>query len=546
MISLYPSHWGYVSHCRPSQTSQAEMDLNSSFELHTWMIARLVENSGPDTTSSLLSQYVIGVCYERMITRMTYRVSISFRDTLKDLPLTFEFPKQFPLSVIEASALNDSRFITSLLEFKIFLKLHTPIDNLVKHRNDLYNQETYVDFHLILCELLELLLMSLKDLKIFHNELAGKVLSSKQHDKTMEKINFIAIVGSILRLLVMSQAIKKCLYSIAGFLPDRAASIKAKVDNKTDRDDDDDNEQDKDDEEDRLYRDDDEEENEDELYVDSVGQGSESIKLGPTSLACLKSLNLAVVYFDAILVLSHFVKSQNSSLVEIEIDIKILLLPCRSKDMPMLPWRTLLQHETYFPGNPSPSAKEIVDFLELWVSSTSNLESSKKSRKSSKKSQKEPVSTEISPESVLARLAGLRGDIAHDLDKDTYTTKIDEAHDLLTMVHYDDDTTPGLRSHIACIISKLKSAKGLYPDKRDMRDEIDGIIDMLRTLADNTKLERMLRKGSPLDTGIGFKGRLHAEACVAAYCTSTNPEWFLPVSYFIIIFCSDLLILLVV
>ena len=48
-------------------------------------------------------------------------------------------------------------------------------------------------------------------------------------------------------------------------------------------------------------------------------------------------------------------------------------------------------------------------------------------------------------------------------------------------------------------------------NKLEMKDEIDGIIEMLRTLADNTRLERMVQKGSPLDTGIGFKGMLHAE-----------------------------------
>ena len=87
--------------------------------------------------------------------------------------------------------------------------------------------------------------------------------------------------------------------------------------------------------------------------------------------------------------------------------------------------------------------------------------------------------------------------------------------------------------YIHSIINRLKPAKGLYPDKLEM---IDGIMEMLKTLADNTKLERMLRKGSPLDTGIGFKGTLHAEACqcVVAHCTFTDPEWFLTVSYFII------------
>jgi hypothetical protein len=511
------------------------------------MIARLIETSGSDKVP--LSHYVIAVCYEKMITRMTYRVSKSFRDALKNLPPTFEFPERFPL--ISASNSNDKNFISFLLKVEIRLKLHTPIDKLAKHGNDLYNQETYVDFHSILCELLELLLKSLLELREMHHD--SKVFPLTE---ITAKVDFIAVVGTLLRLLVKSQAIKRCLYSIIGFLPDRAAGVKAKVDNKTDGDDNDDERDD--DEEDGLYRDD-EEEDDDELEgddeSDSVGQGSALIKLEPKSQACLRSLNLGVVYIDAILVLSSFVKIRNSNSVDVNINIKILLLPCPTKDMPMLPWKTLLQHETYFPGKPSPSAKDIVEFLELRASSTGNQgssqnttdnqNSSKKGQKSSKKSQKSnefPVSTEVSPESVTAGLTGLRRDI-HDLNKDIFTTKIDHAVNSLTTLQYGN-TTPGTLKYINSIIKKLESAGSLYPD--NLEDEMDDILEMLRTLADNTRLERMLRKGSPLDTGVGFKGTLHAEACVAAHCTFTDPEWFSPVSYFIIIFCSDLLILLVV
>jgi len=106
--------------------------------------------------------------------------------------------------------------------------------------------------------------------------------------------------------------------------------------------------------------------------------------------------------------------------------------------------------------------------------------------------------------------------------------------------------TPGSTNYIRRIINKLVSAKGLLPNRKDTNNEIDDIMEMVETLADNTRLERKLRKGSPLDTGVGFLGSLHAEAWLSAYCTYTNPEWFSPVSYFIIMFCSDLLISLVV
>ena len=144
------------------------------------------------------------------------------------------------------------------------------------------------------------------------------------------------------------------------------------------------------------------------------------------------------------------------------------------------------------------------------------------------------MSTKVSPESVTAELAGLQHDI-HNLNKETFTTKINQAIDSLTTLQFGD-MTPGSTKYIHSIINRLKPAKGLYPNKLEMKDEINGIMEMLRTLADNTRLERMLWKGLPLDTGVGFKGTLHAEACVAAHCTFTDTEWLLPVSYFVIMF----------
>ena len=552
---------------RPSLTTQAKMDSNNSFEIHTWMIARLTEKSGLDVAH--LCFYVVAVCYEKMITRMTYRVSRSFRDALKNLPPTFEYPEKFP----KIGGSNELRFIEFLLKHKDRLELHTPIDKLVKHREDLYNKETYADFHSILCEILELFLKSLMELKVMHHNLGGKAPSSTQLIDTKAKIDFIAVVGTLLRLLVKSKAIKRCLYSIVKFLPDRAAGVKAKVDNKTD-DDDDDDKHDEDEDEDGGYKDDEDElegdEEEDGGYKDDEedegglegdeeedeeGPSGASIKLDPKPQACLKSLNLAVVYIDAILVLSKFVKN---SAVDVKIKITVLQLIHPRKVESMLPWKALLQNETYFPGKPSPSAEEIVEFLESRSNTdnqmssqdtTDNQKSSKKGGKSRKKVQKSSklnASNEVSPESVTAELGDLRRNIREsNLEMDTFTTKIDKVVDSLTKLEFSH-ATPGSMKYIQSIIKQLKSAKGLYMDKLEIDVEIDEIMEMLRTLADNTRLERMLQKGSPLDTGVGFKGTLHAEACIAAHCTFSDHEWLSPVSCFLIIFGLDLLILLVV
>ena len=99
--------------------------------------------------------------------------------------------------------------------------------------------------------------------------------------------------------------------------------------------------------------------------------------------------------------------------------------------------------------------------------------------------------TEVSPESVTAVLAGLRHDI-HHLNKETFTTKIDQAINSLTTLQFGD-TTLGSMKYIHSIINRLKPAKGLYLNKLEMKDEINGIMEMLRTLVDNTRLERMLQ-----------------------------------------------------
>ena len=145
---------------------QKEMDTNNSFELHTWMLARFIETS--DSNVIPLSYYVIAVSYEKMITRMNYRVSTSFCDAITNLPQNIELPEQYPLN--DASNLNYNHFITLLMKYTASrrLTLSTPIDKLAEHKKDLYNQETYVDFHLILGKLLDRLFDSLLLLKDDH------------------------------------------------------------------------------------------------------------------------------------------------------------------------------------------------------------------------------------------------------------------------------------------------------------------------------------------------------------------------------------------
>ena len=533
------------------------MDSEDSFALHSWMIARLTEESGSDRQT--FSRYVVATCYERMHQRMNYRVFQSFRNALKDLQ-TFEF--HFPTTKDHQtrSYSKDTRFVEHLQKVHTFLKLNTSIDKLLEHQNDLYNKETYKYFHSLLYEILERFVESLDALKTFHHqpEIEGKMLSSTQLRTAKEKIDFILTVGTLLNVMVKSVAVKKCLQTIVTVLPDRVASgLKPKFD-----DEDGPNELEGGDDldgDDGLELDELElDELEEDCALEPDGSQPIKVQLKPKSQAFMKLLNMAVIYFDAILRLSHFVKDQNRT-TNVKISAKILLMPTMKQDERMLPWETLLQHETYFPGKPSPSAKEILDFLKP-IPITTNVDdtstkldkrsqqsgkkSGKKDQQSGKKSQQsgkkgqpldkkslqQPTSkNRQKPISVTP--AGIAQDLAklqHTDNSDAFSEKIDSVIHLMETLRYGD-AAPGSMTYVHSIVKKLQSVKNtpIYcPDKTDA--EINNIIGMLTTLSDNVMLEGMLRKGSPLDLGIGFKGTYHCEANIAAYCTFKDPMTWIP------------------
>jgi hypothetical protein len=333
-----------------------------------------------------------------------------------------------------------------------------------------------MEFNALLCELLKILSDALVGLREHQKKAKGE-LSVKDVDSLRQQLFFIASIGTVLRLMVKGAAMKKHLHAIAIFLPSQPAGVKRKED---------------------AYED------SEWTELDCDLQSTRKEK------ACLQWLNLMVVYFDAVLVLSQFVKNKTS----IAVATKVLLQPLPPQQM--MPWKTLLRHKQYFPAIPgasSPSASDIIRFLEPiptnWGKTKGNMRDLK---------------DEVSGSAIVELLKGLRKLDVHE-NMNTFTRTIETASDLLTKLKY---TTPGSDPYIKTIVQKLEGFKNMlryYHTPDDVIGEITEITGMIMTLIDNTMLGQMLEKGSALDTGTGFLGSCHCEVCVACFCIFMEEGW---------------------
>jgi len=339
-----------------------------------------------------------------------------------------------------------------------------------------------MDFNALLCDLLQILSDALVKLREHQKEAKGK-LSVEDVESLRKRLSFIASIGTVLRLMVKGAAMKKHIHAITAFLPSHPAGVKRKEGN----------------------------ENEDNEWTELDCDSQESIRKG---MACRQWLNLMVVYFDAILVLSQFAKTKGF----IEISVQILSQPLPPQDM--MPWKTLLRQKQYFPAiseHSSPSDSEIIRFLEPIQTNWG-------------KTKADRGKSEASAPAIVELLKDLRRLDVHK-DTDIFTRNIDTAIDLLTKLHF---TTPGSEPFTKSIIKKLEGVHDMlkYHTTEDVLGEIADITAMILTLADNTMLGKMLEKGSALDTGTGFLGSCHCEVCVACYCIFMQEGWTQSVRFF--------------
>jgi hypothetical protein len=465
-------------------------DTQQTYSTHVWMISKLLKHSPRSFT-----RYVIATCYLRMLRRLNYHVSHSFRRALKKSQ-TFTFSEQ-SYEPSASEAINDIGFLSELREIASLLDNKTPkLLGLEKEdASNIYTNNTSKEIHLLLCELLDK----------FSEYLAALEPIQKKPDskgQILNQLDLISRVGTMLRFMVRGSAIKKHLKVIDNFLPDR-----------------------------------------EDLAQGNGGDDDEELvsldhKALPKWKACVDWLELMVTHFDAIQTLIRFISHHPN-----EVDIKVLFLV--SPDDKMFSWKDLLNHKTYFPADrPGATAEDLIAFLspleDQGQMDEKKEEKGKKEKKARKAKEEEGEEEEeaVSAEDVMR--------LVKNLCKFTFPdnglcgTAIDDIVCKIGLIN--NCTSAGSQSYAISIIDELSDFKRNCRslDQDEAIKYIEQINSMLRTLRGNAMLRTSLRTGSPLDTGLGFNGDFHCEGSLTTFCTYETAKLDGFVSCSIFQCCPDL------
>jgi hypothetical protein len=303
-----------------------------AFDTHVWMLKTLLsrlEESLENREHFL--RYIIAVSFPKMKRRMDNKqYSAPYYACLQDLE-TFAFIK---LPFVVQKSEHDSDFIQAIP----FLAKYavTKIPNLLQAANlsqpiEIYNESTYMEFHLLLCELLSKFKKSLESLKTLQSEKKCEL------EAILRRLRDVEVFAYYLRLMVRSSAIEIHLQTIANFLVvDDKKSWTPEPDS-----------------EEMLEEDTDFQ----PLKPYSTRKGK---RLLPWE-SYRDWLRLMLHHFDAVDVLiTHFTLPGNSP--PPKTSITILSPPYPEKKM--LSWTKLLEDERFFPNLPEESSgKEFIEFL---------------------------------------------------------------------------------------------------------------------------------------------------------------------------------------
>ena len=422
-----------------------------------------------------LQRYVVAADFKKMLARMNHPVSTHYLACLQRVKSrTFEPIGEVPKSFDK----NDLLFLDDL---PILAKLpNMKIPNLERmaqaaEKENLYNKDTCMEFHELLCELLGRFHQSLKVLQDTERSKVrkgneGTGFNQSDLVQTKAQVEKVLALGRALRAMVRGSAIKLHLTTIASFLEVNAGKS--------------------------WLRD-----------LDSEGDAecdAEFNFLKPYStdvygepLLPWKSfhdwLRLMVHHLDAIHVLEKHLLNLNSPY-----DISIKVLYPSLPNEKMLPWQELLEDEKYFPQIPltpeQPSAAELITFL-----SSPTLDEEGNTVEDIigdvalvKENQTSEITTGIVDANFSSNIETLTHSVS-DLKESSSTGWKDYVTDILSQVEaLGSDTTIALR------LSRL-----------------EGILNMLRNLKGSFLLYKRLREDSPLYLGTGFKGAVHCEIIAA-------------------------------
>jgi hypothetical protein len=297
-----------------------------------------------DERSDLLL-YVIAASFEKMNHRITSRlVSKRYYECLsKELP-----PFPFKESASDSPIDNDKPFIKIIPI--LVRRVKTKIPNL-QHVASLpwpfhiYNENTYMEFHLLLIELLGLFKNSLNDLKVLQDQRKDNKMPFDV-TKILKTLGMVLVYGRYLRTMAISSAIEAHFKAISFLLEvDEERSWPELMTNEEDADD--------------L-------ELRDLMPSFSLRKGK---PLYPWE-SYRDWLRLMVHYFDATRVLASYCEKLSLRRTDSDESDNILNIPITILSLPrsekvLLPWTELLQTERFFPtsGDQSP-AKDYIKTLE--------------------------------------------------------------------------------------------------------------------------------------------------------------------------------------
>ena len=184
---------------------------NESFDTHVWILKTLLERAGKSEDDlDTFFHYIIAVSFQKMNARMTNKhISTTYYGCLQNLTT---FPYLGPIELRAGRTNHDKLFIEAIPSFKG--KIQTKIPNLeaaakVPNPREIYNENTCIEFHLLLCELLSKFKNSLENLRDEKKKKASDPL------KALKKVR---IIGHFLRTMVRSSAIEAHLQNIASSL----------------------------------------------------------------------------------------------------------------------------------------------------------------------------------------------------------------------------------------------------------------------------------------------------------------------------------------
>jgi hypothetical protein len=460
------------------------------------MLKMLLGNRGPDKLKTF-QNYIIAVSFPKMIFRIyNRRISTPYFACFKKMEsMTFDFTEHNAttrssdkLFLDVLPSLSKLADISNLLQAKKAKDAGTP--------SEIYNKDTYMEFHGLLFKLLDGFHKELKLLDTFQTEMANSRLTVSDLEFVKKRLQTVRIMGRSLRAMVSGAAIEKYLQNIAHLLEvDNGESWTEKT------------------EEDADFEAPMEEDTDEYDAFKPYSMHHDQVLLPWQSYK--DWLRLTVTYFEASQILIDHVSNYST---DTDIDIKILA-PSLPTDK-MLPWMELLRHKTYFPELPNkpgqpeqPSAQDLITFFtsdfDLVTKGTLNETEEGNSMTKAKGSLEKEKG--VSLEQILALVKKLKD------SKDQKLAIADIELIIKKVSQLNNCSSPGWIDYTSSILDQLNELKDSNLNRQAQLPRIRAIEEGFETLSGHSRLYQMLKYGTPLSLGTGFKGTRHCELCLAAF-----------------------------